>query len=94
MYQTRSRDLIWQLLGKFKIKHRDPKLFYLTMDVVISKTETPVTRTLLLDDKARPAELSSCNPWHTGPKLGRIPAFCQKLPVAKKGDILFRNYRQ
>lgn len=62
-YQTRSRDLIWQLLGKFKMKHRDPKLFYLTMDVVISKTETPVTRTLVLDDEARPAELSSCNPW-------------------------------
>jgi len=62
-YQTRSRDLIWQLLSKFKMKHRDPKLFYLTMDVVISKTETPVTRTLVLDDEARPAELSSCNPW-------------------------------
>ena len=62
-YQTRSRDLIWQLLGKFKMKHRDPKLFYLTMDVVISKTETPVTRTLVLDEEARPAELSSCNPW-------------------------------
>jgi len=62
-YQTLSRDLIWQLLGKFKMKHRDPKLFYLTMDVVISKTETPVTRTLVLDDEARPAELASCNPW-------------------------------
>merc|ERR1712240_424475 len=36
-YQTLSRDLIWQLLGKYKMKHRDPKLFYLTMDVVISR---------------------------------------------------------
>lgn len=62
-YQTRSRELIWQLLGKYKMKHRDPKLFYLTMDVVISKTEVPVTRTLVLDDEARPAELASCNPW-------------------------------
>lgn len=62
-YQTRSKELIWQLLAKFKMKHRDPKLFYLTMDVVISKTGVPVTRTLVLDDEARPAELSSCNPW-------------------------------
>ena len=45
------------------MKHRDPKLFYLTMDVVISKTEVPVNRTLVLDDEARPAELASCNPW-------------------------------
>merc|ERR1719273_985485 len=63
-YQTKSRELIWQLLAKFKMKHRDPKLFYLTMDVVVSKDHgTPVTRTLVLDDEARPAELSSCNPW-------------------------------
>ena len=59
-YQTRARDLIWQLLGKFKMKHRDPKLFYLSMEVVISKT---VSRTLVLDEDARPAELVSCNPW-------------------------------
>ena len=59
-YQTRSRELIWQLLGKYKMKHRDPKLFYLSMDVMMSKT---VTRTMILDDEARPAELSSCNPW-------------------------------
>ena len=63
-YQTRARELIWQLLTKYKMKHRDPKLFYLTMDVVISKNQdAPVTRTLVLDDEARPAELSSCNPW-------------------------------
>jgi len=62
-YQTRSRDLIWQLLSKFKMKHRDPKLFYLTMDVVISKTEQKETRSLVLDEEARPAELASCNPW-------------------------------
>ena len=48
------------MLGKYKMKHRDPKLFYLSMDVVISKT---VTRTLVLDEDARPAELSSVNPW-------------------------------
>jgi len=59
-YQARSRELIWQLLGKYKMKHRDPKLFYLSMEVVISKA---VTRTLVLDEEARPAELVQCNPW-------------------------------
>jgi len=68
-YQSRSRELIWQLLGKFKMKHRDPKLFYLTMEVVISAGETPVTRSLVLDEEARPAELASCNPWQGGCKF-------------------------
>ena len=64
-HETRSRELIWQLLGKFKMKHRDPKLFYLTMDIVISRGNgsPPVTRTLVLDEDSRPAELASCNPW-------------------------------
>ena len=62
-HNTRSRDLIWQLLSKYKMKHRDPKLFYLTMDIVISRAGGPVARTLVLDDDARPAELSLCNPW-------------------------------
>ncbi len=60
---TRAREVIWQLLSKFKMKHRDPKLFYLTMDVVINKNGGPVSRTLVLDEDSRPAELSLCNPW-------------------------------
>jgi len=62
-HNTRSRDLIWQLLSKYKMKHRDPKLFYLTMDIVISRAGSPVSRTLVLDEDARPAELTLCNPW-------------------------------
>lgn len=60
---TRAREVIWQLLSKFKMKHRDPKLFYLTMDVVINKNGGPVSRTLVLDEDSRPAELALCNPW-------------------------------
>jgi len=62
-HNTRSREVIWQLLAKYKMKHRDPKLFYLTMDIVISRTGGPVSRTLVLDDDSRPAELTLCNPW-------------------------------
>ena len=58
-----SRDLVWLLLSKCRMKHRDPKLFYLTMDVTVKKTGIPMKRTMVLDDDARPAQLRSCNPW-------------------------------
>merc|ERR1719270_95600 len=51
------------LLSKFKMKHRDPKLFYLTMDINIKRTGIPLRRTLSLDEDSRPAELKSCHPW-------------------------------
>ena len=59
-FQTDCRELIWQLLGKYKMKHRDPKLFYLSMEVMICKT---VSKMIILEDDARPAKLSLCNPW-------------------------------
>ena len=62
-HQTDCRELIWQLLGKYKMKHRDPNLFYLTMDISIKRTGIPLKRTLVLDDDSRPAELKSCHPW-------------------------------
>ena len=58
-----TRDLVWLLLSKCRMKHRDPKLFYLTMDVTVKKTGIPIKRTMVLDDDARPAQLRSCNPW-------------------------------
>ena len=62
-HQTTSKEVIWMLLSKFKMKHRDPKLFYLTMDINIKRTGIPLRRTLSLDDDSRPAELKSCHPW-------------------------------
>jgi hypothetical protein len=62
-YKTTSRELIWLLLSKYKMRHRDPKLFYLTMDINIKRTGIPLRRTLSLDDDSRPAELKSCHPW-------------------------------
>jgi len=60
---TTCRDLIWMLLSKYRMRHRDPKLFYLTMDIYIKRTGIPLKRTLNLEDEARPAELKSCHPW-------------------------------
>ena len=51
------------LLSKYRMRHRDPKLFYLTMDIYIKRTGIPLKRTLTLDDEARPAELKTCHPW-------------------------------
>lgn len=39
----------------------------------------PITRTLILDDEARPAELSSCNPW---------PGQCKFSLQTKKGGLV------
>merc|ERR1719510_1982754 len=58
---TSSAEVIWMLLSKFKMRHRDPKLFYLTMDIgVISHgsssngsrvgRDDSFTRTLVLED--------------------------------------------
>ncbi|XP_023345854.1 uncharacterized protein LOC111714872 [Eurytemora carolleeae] len=58
-----SRELVLLLLSKYRMKNRDPKLFYLTMDVTIRKTGIPIKRTMVLEDIARPAQLKSCNPW-------------------------------
>merc|ERR1719273_2869372 len=56
---TSSAEVIWMLLSKFKMRHRDPKLFYLTMDIGVAA----LSRTLSLDEDSRPAELKSCHPW-------------------------------
>ncbi|CAL4101929.1 unnamed protein product [Meganyctiphanes norvegica] len=59
---TTCRQLVNSLLSKFKMKHRDPNLFFLTMEVTVRKTGVPVRTNLTLEDSARPAELLSCHP--------------------------------
>nr|CAH0099692.1 unnamed protein product [Daphnia galeata] len=61
-YQTSCKELIMMLLNKAKMKHRDPKLFYLTMEVGVRKSGAPVRTLLVLDDDACPAELQACYP--------------------------------
>lgn len=59
-FQTTCREVVATLLGKYKMKHRDPKLFYLSMEVTVRKAG--VRTHLALDDEARPAVLQSCHP--------------------------------
>lgn len=42
------------------MKHRDPRLFYLSMEITVRR---PAVKTLLiLDENARPALLQACHP--------------------------------
>lgn len=59
-FQTSCKEVVGTLLGKYKMKHRDPKLFYLSMEVTVRKAG--VKTHLALDDEARPAVLQSCHP--------------------------------
>ncbi|KAF7280384.1 hypothetical protein GWI33_006115 [Rhynchophorus ferrugineus] len=59
-FQTTCKEVVGTLLGKYKMKHRDPKLFYLSMEVTVRKAG--VRTHLALDDEARPAVLQSCHP--------------------------------
>ena len=62
---TPASSVIWQLLSKYRMKHRDPKLFFLTLEVVIPNPSRDglTKKTLVLDEDAKPAELRSCQPW-------------------------------
>lgn len=60
--RTTSRELISAVLNKYRMKHRDPNLFYLTMEVGVRKTGLPVRTVMVLDEEARPAELQTCHP--------------------------------
>ncbi|KAK8744412.1 hypothetical protein OTU49_000785 [Cherax quadricarinatus] len=61
-YTTTCRELVQSILSKFRMKHRDPNLFYLTMEITVRKTGGIVRMTLTLEDDSRPAELQSCHP--------------------------------
>lgn len=59
-YETTCREVVQNLLNKYRMRHRDPRLFYLTMEVTVRRANV---RTILpLDEDARPAVLQSCHP--------------------------------
>ncbi|XP_037866550.1 uncharacterized protein LOC101738478 [Bombyx mori] len=57
---TRAQEVVSTLLGKFRMRHRDPRLFYLSMEVRVRAAG--LRTTLVLDDDARPAALQACHP--------------------------------
>ncbi|KAK6623329.1 hypothetical protein RUM43_009181 [Polyplax serrata] len=59
-YQTTCREVVSSLLNKYRMRHRDPNLFYLTMEVTLRKAG--LRTVLALDEEARPAALQSCHP--------------------------------
>lgn len=61
-FQTTCREVVTSLLSKYRMRHRDPKLFFLTMEVTMRRSGKSVRTILALDDEARPAALQSCHP--------------------------------
>ena len=57
--KTTSKQLISGLLKRLRLRHKDPRLLYLNMELMVNQE----IRTIRLDDNTRPAELLSCNPW-------------------------------
>ncbi|XP_008544675.1 putative mediator of RNA polymerase II transcription subunit 24 [Microplitis demolitor] len=59
-YETTCHEVVENLLNKYRMRHRDPRLFYMTMEVTVRRANV---RTILpLDEDARPAVLQSCHP--------------------------------
>uniref|UniRef100_A0A182VTF6 Ras-associating domain-containing protein n=1 Tax=Anopheles minimus TaxID=112268 RepID=A0A182VTF6_9DIPT len=59
-YDATSKSVVQQVLRRCKMRHRDPRLFFLTMEVTVRRPG--VKSVLELDDEARPALLQACHP--------------------------------
>lgn len=59
-FQTTCREVVEALLSKYRMRHRDPNLFFLTMEVTVRRAG--VRTVLVLDEEARPAALQACHP--------------------------------
>uniref|UniRef100_A0A8D8XG26 Ras-associating domain-containing protein n=2 Tax=Cacopsylla melanoneura TaxID=428564 RepID=A0A8D8XG26_9HEMI len=61
-FQTTCREVVTSLLNKYRMRHRDPNLFFLTMEVTVRRSGKSVRTILVLDEETRPAALQSCHP--------------------------------
>jgi len=59
---TTARQLVEQLLTKYRMRYRDPNLFYLSMEVANRGPGACVRTILVLDDDSCPAQLQACYP--------------------------------
>ncbi|KAI1291947.1 hypothetical protein HDE_07302 [Halotydeus destructor] len=60
--RTTCKDIVEQLLAKFRMKHRDPDMFYITMEVWMKTAGIPLRCVMVLDDDACPAHLQLSYP--------------------------------
>ncbi|KAA0194505.1 hypothetical protein HAZT_HAZT005105, partial [Hyalella azteca] len=62
--ETTCRQLIEHLLQKLRLKHRDPNLFAVVLEVAVKGPggAPPLKKRFLLEDSARPVELQQCRP--------------------------------
>ncbi|XP_022180421.1 uncharacterized protein LOC111040722 [Myzus persicae] len=59
-YTTTCSEVISILLNKYRMRHRDPNLFYMTMEINLRKIG--LRTVFVLDDESCPAVLQSCHP--------------------------------
>lgn len=58
--QTKCQQIVKSLLKKFRLKHRDPNLFYLTFERWIRKEGLKCKSVMLLSEDACPMQLQQC----------------------------------
>ncbi|XP_043202953.1 uncharacterized protein LOC122370989 [Amphibalanus amphitrite] len=61
-YTTTCGEIVRQLLAKYRLKHRDPKLYNISLEVATRGAGATVQTVLDLDDDACPAQLQACYP--------------------------------
>lgn len=77
-YETTCREVVQNLLNKYRMRHRDPRLFYLTMEVTVRRAN--VRTVLPLDEDARPAVLQSCHPRGDSRYIPYLPLYLTTSP--------------
>ncbi|XP_022238174.1 uncharacterized protein LOC106478480 [Limulus polyphemus] len=86
--QTTSKEVVCMLLNKFRMKHRDPNLYYLAMEVWIRKTGLPIRTVMVLDDEAKPGELQACHPRSEIRFFHSTPPVCRFLLQMRRGGLV------
>jgi len=94
-YETTCCEVVQNLLNKYRMRHRDPRLFYLTMEVTVRRANV---RTILpLDEDARPAVLQSCHPRGDSKYVLCLPLYLTTDPFGfgRLHDVIsrFANYK-
>ncbi|XP_022253790.1 uncharacterized protein LOC106468895 isoform X2 [Limulus polyphemus] len=85
---TTSKEVVRVLLNKFRMKHRDPNLFYLTMEVWMRKTGIPIRSLMVLDDESRPAELQACHPIGETKQRISLRPLCRFILQMRRGGLV------